>query len=117
MTIESEFLELMVDTATLYVPTGTDNYGKRSYSATGTVVQGRYQNYTSARVSGSGRVQTEVGHFYCYGIVTGLTTEWKMVPADGRPLKIVAVSDVSDENGPHHTTITFAPVSGAIGQR
>lgn len=109
MGIETEFAELMASSVTLYAPSGTDNYGKRSYSGTGTAVIGRLQNDVRIKLDIHGRDITPWGKFYCYGTPT-VTTEYKCVLSDGTVVDLIKVDENEDETGAHHTVLYFGDV-------
>lgn len=106
MGIESLFADLMPATVTVYPRSAIDQYGKRSWSASGTSYSCRIQADTGVMRDAEGREVVITGRAYLYGAPV-LTTDHKIVLPDGSSPVIVSVATVEDEDGPHHTMIRF----------
>ena len=103
--IYSDLSDLFVDTADFYAKNTVDKYNKPTFGSS-TTIRGRFMNHESKTRDANGIEVTELGKFICYGPHTELTVNHKMV-ADGITYTINDVSHISDENGVHHTTISF----------
>lgn len=106
MAIESDFLSMMADTVTVYAQSSLDNYGKRTWSGSGTTYNARIQADSQLRRDDQGREVSVIGRVYLYG-APALTTNHRIVLPDGTSPIIVAVDVVGDEVGDHHTVITL----------
>lgn len=104
MALESQFLSMMPDTVTVYPKSALDNYGKRSWSATGTSYNCRIQATSGLMRDAEGREVVVTATIYLYGAPT-LTTDHKVVLPDGSTPVIVAVNTNNDDTGAHHTVI------------
>ena len=103
--IYSDLSDLMVDTAAFYAKSSVDKYNKPTFGSSVTV-RGRFMNHEAKTRDANGVEVTELGKFICYGPHTELTVSHKMVVGD-ITYTINDVSHISDENGVHHTTISF----------
>lgn len=104
--IWNKVTSLMVDTVSFYSETARDKYGKPTFAVGATVVKGRFM-YGEAKKRTVNNVEvTEVGKFITYGPTT-VTVNDKMSTADGKSYTITDVNPISDENGVHHTVVTF----------
>lgn len=107
MSFEDEiFSTLMPDTVTIYAPTNTNGYGQRTFSSTGVVVRGRLSYTTNRKLNMAGQTIVDVGKFYCRGVPT-VTANYKLVLNTGLEATVLSVDPVGDEDGDHHTVITF----------
>lgn len=97
--------DLMVDTVSFYPLNSVDKYNKPTF---GTVVsvRGRLINHEAKIRDVQGVEVTELGKFICYGPQTSLTVNHKMV-VGSITYTINDISNVSDENGTHHTVVSF----------
>jgi hypothetical protein len=103
--IYSQLSDLFVETATFYSKSSVDKYNKPTFSS-GTTITGRFMNHESKTRDANGVEVIELGKFICKGPHTELTVNHKMV-VDSVTYTINDVSHISDENGVHHTTISF----------
>ena len=103
--IYSLLSDLMVDTADFYAKSSVDKYNKPTFSSA-TNVRGRFMNHEAKTRDANGVEVTELGKFICYGPQTALTVSHKMV-ANSITYTINDISSISDENGVHHTVISF----------
>ena len=104
MAIESDFRELFSETVTLFPPTATDVYGKRTFSASGVSACAHLVSDVSLTRDLDGREVTEIGRVYLYG-TPAVTTEYKIRLTDGSEPVIIGVDVPHDQNGPHHTVV------------
>lgn len=104
MAIESDYRELFSETVTLFPPTATDKYGKRTFSASGVSACAHLVSDISLSRDQDGREVTEVGKVYLYGVFT-VTTDHKIVLADGSSPVIIGVDTPFDPAGAHHTVV------------
>ena len=104
MALETQFLSMMPDTVTVYPVSSLDNYGKRTWSATGTSYSCRIQATPGLIRDVEGREVVVTATIYLYGSPT-LTTDHKVVLPDSSAPVIVSVSRVNDDTGGHHTVI------------
>lgn len=107
MAIETEFLDLMPSTVTVYPQTSTDAYGKFSFGASGTAVRCRIQPSDNVVTTADNRQVVARGTIIFYGTPT-ITTESKIVLPDGTNPLILTVRVHNDDTGKHHTTVTYA---------
>lgn len=108
MAIESAYLELFSERVTLYPPASTDKYGKRTFSASGVTACAHLVSETSLSRDQDGREVTETGKVYVYGTPT-VTTNHRLVLADGSEPIIIGVDSPHDQIGAHHTVIRIGP--------
>lgn len=106
MSIEAEFLALMSSTVTVYAQASIDQYGKRSWSGTGTTYTCRLQDTNELLRDAEGRELVVTGKAYIYG-APAVTTDHKIVLPDGSSPVIHAVTINRDEAGDHHTVIYY----------
>jgi hypothetical protein len=102
--IESDFRELFSETVTLFPPTATDVYGKRTFSASGVSACAHLVSDVSLTRDLDGREVTEIGRVYLYGTPT-VTTDYRILLGDGSSPVIIGVDVPHDQNGPHHTVV------------
>ena len=107
MGIETDFLDMMPSTVTVYAKASTDAYGKLSFSATGTGTRCRIQPRSEVVTTENMREVVTKGTIIFYG-VPSITTESKIVLPDGTIPLIVSVQTHYDESGTHHTTVVYA---------
>lgn len=106
MTLETAFLDMMPSTVTVYPKSSMDAYGKVSPSATGTAVRCRIQQRNQRYATENNRDTFENGTIIFYGSVD-ITTDSKIVLPDGSSPVILSVVIHNDDEGAHHTTVTF----------
>ncbi len=105
MAIEPEYRELFSESVVLYPPAVTDKYGKRTFTASASaVVPAHLVAETVLTRSPDGRDVVETGKVYLYGEIT-VTTDYKIVLADGASPVILGVDTPYDQNGWHHTVL------------
>lgn len=104
MAIEPEYRELFSESVTLYPPVSTDKYGRRSFSASGSVVPAHLVAETLVTRSPDGRDVVETGKVYLYGD-WNVTTDHSIRLADGSSPVILGVDTPYDQNGWHHTIV------------
>jgi hypothetical protein len=106
MTLEAQFLSMMPSTVTVYSKASTDQYGKRTFSATGTSYSCRIQDVNEMLRTDEGREVVITGKVYLYG-APNLTTDHKIVLPDSTVPVIHMVTVNNDESGAHHTVIYY----------
>lgn len=106
MTLEAAFLDMMTQTVTVYDKDSVDAYGKVSHDATGTVWRCRIMERLNRQTTEDTRYEFEGGTIIFYGSPT-ITTDSKILLPDGTTPIITGVNRHLDEDGSHHTTVTF----------
>lgn len=106
MVIDSRVLELMPDTITLFANTGIDKYGRPSWSGGGTTYRCRLVAEDRLTRTEQGDDVLITGRAIIYGPAT-VTTDYKLRLSDGTEPVIIAVDDLKDETGEHHSVVTF----------
>lgn len=106
MTLDPSFAELFSESVTLYPPSSTDVYGKRTFSSTGVTASAHYVAEDALIRTTDGRDVVVKGKLYLYGNVTA-TNDYRVVLEDGSEPIIVAVDYPHDQNGVHHTVLTI----------
>lgn len=106
MPVDSRMLELMPDTITLFADTGVDKYGRPSWSGGGSQYRCRIMAEDRLTRTEQGDDVLITGRAVVYGPAT-VTTDYKLVLSDGKEPVIIAVDQIADEFGDHHTVITF----------
>jgi hypothetical protein len=104
MAIEPQYRELFSETVTLYPPAAVDKYGKRTWSASGVSACAHLMAENQLSKTADGRDVLETGKVFLYGQFT-VTTDYRIVLADGTEPIIIAVDTPYDQNGWHHTVI------------
>lgn len=107
--IDAAFLELMPSTVTLYPQASRDAYGKQTFSGSGTTVRCRVVPTNDVIRDSNGREVVASGRVLCYGTPT-VTVDSRLVLPDGSDAVVIAVQVQNDEDGPHHTVVTFGRV-------
>jgi hypothetical protein len=107
MTVEKEFLEMMLQTASVAAQTGLDKYGKPTYSASPSVYRCRYIRSDRILRDSDGREIIESGRAILTTAAASVTTTHKLTLPDGRTPKIVDVSTLQDTGGNYYTAIGF----------
>jgi hypothetical protein len=100
MTIEPEYLELMVDTVMIAPATSRNAYGADSY---GTPVAHRARVVRKNQMvrTDSGQELVSRTQAWIYG-APGITPRDQITLPDGTHPQILSVDRFPDENGPHH---------------
>lgn len=103
--IYSQVTELMIDTVDFYPRSTTNKYNEPTYGAV-VSVRGRLMADNEKVQMVDGTEVTNVGKFITYGPQESITVNHKMIV--GTTLyRIHSVDTLGDENGAHHTVITF----------
>lgn len=105
MSLEAEFLELMGEAITLKAPASVDKYGKRSFGTAQSFTARVEPKLHMARDS-AGREVVGRGIVYVYGAPL-VTPEWELTLADNAKPIIISAYRARDEDGAHHTAITY----------
>jgi hypothetical protein len=105
--IEAGFLSMMPDTIIVYAKTSLDQYGKRTFSGTGTPYRCRMQDANELLRTTEGREVVITGRVYLYGAPTDITTDHKIVLPDGSSPVVHMVTVNNDQTGAHHTVIEY----------
>jgi hypothetical protein len=104
MAIETSYLELFSQSASLSAPSTVDKYGKRTFSASPVVVPAHLVAEVILTRSPDGREVVETGRVYLYGAQT-VTTDYKIALSDGSTPVILGVDSPHDNIGAHHTVV------------
>jgi hypothetical protein len=107
MAVPSDFLEMMLQTVTVAAQTGLDNYGKPSFSASPTSYRCRIIWQERIRRDNQGRELVEAGRAILTQAAASVLPTHKLTLPDGSTPKIVSVATIQDENGDHHSVISF----------
>ena len=84
-----------------------DKYGKQSFATASTTYRARIIMSERILRDKDGREIVEAGRAILYGVAASVTTLYKITLPDGSTPKIVSVSSIQDETGPHHTVVGF----------
>lgn len=106
MAIDPEFDEMMNDICTFRAGTAVDAYGKRSFG-TALAVEGRVMYADVLERGELLRNDYPRGKFLTYGQVASINVRSQMTLPDGTDAVVLSVDQMEDEEGPHHTVITF----------
>jgi hypothetical protein len=104
--IETEFLELMPTTVTVFAPTTTDAYGKQSFAATGTEVRCRLQPSDEVMKDADNREVVAKGTIIFFG-TPAVTTQSRILLPDNTVPLVLSVRVHNDDTGTHHTTVVY----------
>jgi len=107
MTVPGDFLPMMLQTASVAAQTGLDNYGKPSYSASPTAYRCRIIWQERIRRDAQGQEIIEAGRAILTEAAASVTPTHKLTLPDGTTPKIVSVATIQDEDGDHHSVISF----------
>lgn len=107
MALDAAFLDMMPNTVVVYPKASLDQYGKRSFSATGASYRCRVQDSDDLIRTDDGREVVISGRVYLYGAPTTITTDSRIVLPDGTSPVIFRVTVNNDDTGPHHTVIEY----------
>lgn len=105
MAIETAFSSMMPTTVVVYSLSSNDKYGKPTFSASGTSVKCRVVPNVVTSRSATGVDEVSDGKIYFYGTPT-VTVADKLL-LDGLQLTVKSIQVQNDENGPHHTVVTY----------
>lgn len=106
MSIDARFLSMMPTVIQVFKRSGINQYGAQSWSSGFTEYQCRIMDEDALSRTAEGDNVTLFGKAIVYG-VADVTTDDKLRLDDGTEPVIVAVDQVTDEAGPHHTVITY----------
>lgn len=106
MAIDARFLSMMPTTVKVYKYLSKDKYGKPSWAATATSYRCRIIDEEALTRTMEGDNVLILGKAIIYGVADA-TTDDKLELPDGTLPVIVAVDQVTDEVGAHHTVIRF----------
>lgn len=106
MSLDPTFLDLMPSTVTIYAQSSRDAYGKQTFAASGTEVRCRVVPEIKVIQTPDARDVVAAGRVICYGTPT-VTTNSRLRLPDGSDAIVLAVQVQNDEEGPHHTVVTF----------
>lgn len=109
MTLNPAFLEMMPSTVTVFPQSSRDAYGKQTFAGTGTVVRCRVVPTNDVIRDANGREVVASGRVLCYG-TPAVTVDSRLLLPDGSDAIVVAVQVQNDEDGAHHTVVTFGRV-------
>jgi len=105
--IEEDFRELMNEVVTFNSASAIDKYGKQSFSSASSTYYARLMFGQRIVRDKDGREVVESGRAILYGVAASLTPLFKMTLPDGGTPKILFTSTIQDENGDHHTVVSF----------
>ena len=97
---------MMTSTVTVYDRDSLDAYGKVTHDATGKAWKCRIQQRRNRQTTEQNRNEYDGGTIIFYGAPT-ITTDTKIVLPDGTTPIITGVTQHLDDEGAHHTTVTF----------
>lgn len=106
MSLDPAFLDLMPSTVTIYPQSSRDAYGKQVFSGTGTSVRCRVVPEIKVIQTPDAREVVSAGRVICYG-TPSVNTDSRLVLPDGSNAIVLAVQVQNDEEGAHHTVVTF----------
>jgi hypothetical protein len=106
VSLESVFLEMMPSTVTLYAYSSMDAYGKPTYSASGTQIRCRIMDNLRVGRSSDYFDTDYTGTIIFYGTPT-INELTRIVMPNGDEPQIVSIRNHIDEEGSHHTTVTY----------
>jgi hypothetical protein len=106
VTIDTELLEIMVDTITIAAVSTRDAYGKHTWGAVSTIPNCRVQTGNHKIIDSTGAETIAAGMVYVPGSPTlGLFD--KVTLPDGSQPPVLVVDRVGDESGSNHTVIHY----------
>jgi hypothetical protein len=106
MAIDPEFDEMMNDICLFQAGTAVDAYGKRTFG-TALSIEGRVMYADVLERGELLRNDYPRGKFLTFGQVPSINLRSKMTLPDGTDAVVLSVDQMEDEEGPHHTVITF----------
>lgn len=107
MTVEKDFLEMMLQTVTVAAQSTLDNYGNPSFSASPDSYRCRLVWDERILRDQDGRELVEAGRAILTQAAASVTPTHKLTLPDGSTPKIVRVSTIQDTEGNHHSVIGF----------
>ena len=106
MSLEATFLTMMPSTVTLYAFSSMDAYGKPTFSATGTTVRCRIMDNLRVDRNSEYFDTDYTGTIIFYGNPT-IDELTRIVMPNGDEPQIVSIRKHIDDEGSHHTTVTY----------
>lgn len=108
-------LELMPHEVTLKPPAGKNQYGEKSWGAALTPAPHAHIEYTEriAYENATGHTVYRDGTVYLDGVYPVKDGWYLGLPQPGGPeeaVQVVAVAQITDEDGWHHTELGFGPI-------
>jgi hypothetical protein len=107
---EDDFRDVMADSVAFAAPTSVDAYGRRTMGAAVTYCDCRVQAAVHKVLDASGQERVAYGRVYLPGF-PAISVNARMTLPDGSQPPILAVVQVSDEKGPHHTVVHWGSTS------
>lgn len=107
MAVPPDFLEMMLQTVTVAAQTGVDNYGKPTFSASPSSYRCRIIWQERIRRDAQGREIIEAGRAILTQSAASVTPTARLTLPDGSTPKIVSVATIQDEDGNHHSVLSF----------
>jgi hypothetical protein len=108
MAIDSDLLELMSDSVTIYAHSSVDAYGKRTASGSGTTYDCRVIYKNQLMKDNNGREVLSMGRVIVPNALSGITTNAKITLPDGTNPPIISISRLTDETSSnHHSVVMF----------
>lgn len=105
MSLETEYAALMKEAITLKAPASVDKYGKRTWGIAQSFTA-RVEPKIAMTRDSAGREVMGRGKVYVYGTPV-VTPEWQLTLADNSTPIIISAYLARDEDGAHHTVITY----------
>ena len=106
MALEPQYRELFSESVTLFPSASVDKYGKRSHTASASVVVPAHLTAeTVLTYTPDGREVVETGKIYLYGYFPNIDTDYKIVLQDGASPVIIGVDTPHDNVSGHHTVV------------
>lgn len=107
MSFESDiFLPLMPDTVTIHRYTGSDFYGKPSFSTSAVSVRARVQTDGKDHRGMDGEDVETIGSIWLAS-TSVFSPKDQVTLSDGSKVMIIKASDVGDSDGVHHNKFTI----------
>ena len=107
MTVPPDFLPMMLQTVTVAAQSGIDSYGKPSFSASPSSYRCRIMWQERIRRDAQGREIVESGRAILTVAAASVVPTHRVTLPDGSTPKIVSVETIQDEDGDHHSVISF----------
>ena len=107
MSLDREFLPLMLETVVVKAQASLDKYGKQTFAASGDSYRARLIFEDRLMHDQNGREVVETGRAILFGAAASITTQHNIELPDGSTPKITRVDTIQDEDGDHHSVIGF----------
>lgn len=105
--IEPDFREMMDEVVIFNASASVDKYGKQSFASASSTYYARLMYGQRIIRDAEGREVVEAGRAILYGVAASVTPLFKITLPDGGTPKILYTSTIQDENGDHHTVVSF----------